>query len=1393
MRKVVKKIKKKIIPLPAKNKNNFKKDFPIIGIGASAGGLESFIQFISNVPINSGMAFIFIQHLDPTHSSLSPEIISKKTKIKVVEAKNKMRIVPNCVFINPPNFSIEVQLGLVKLIPRIQSTSRHMSVDTFFRSLAVYKKQDAIGVVLSGTGTDGTEGLRAIHKAGGINCAQDPKTAKYQEMPQSVIAAKITQLVLPPSEMFLEISRLIKFPQEIAQDLPDGKRKSNSHLKEIFNILRIQSNVDFSLYKQATIERRIQRRISLLKLKDIEIYKQFLAGNQDEISALYNELLINVTEFFRDPESYKILRSKIFPAILKGRDEKTPIRIWVAGCASGEEVYSIAITLLESLERGGAKNSFQIFATDISESAIKKARAGVYPLGIEKSVSKERLKKYFEKIHNHYKVHKRVRDLCLFSIHNLTRDPPFARLDLISCRNVLIYFGALLQKQVIPIFHYALKPQGFLWLGKSESTNGSAKLFQAEDRTHKFYSKKNITTPLSFNFPPGISLPPVVKSSIKMIDEHRPKPVSLTTDFQKDADRIILSKFSPPGVIVNADLEVIQIRGQCKVFLEPTLSTSLYKMIRPELVSGLRYLVQQVKKENRPFKKERLHLQNHFQSKLVSLEILPINPSALPESRLYIVFFEEVAAEVKVNQKNKKNQHNFQEQEMADILQELALSKESQQLLVDQYESAQEELTAANEELQSTNEELQSTNEELETAKEELQSTNEELITVNDELQIRNSNLATLGNDLSSLLSSTEIPILMIGNDKCIRRFTPGAEKAFNIIPSDIGRPIGDIKSNFGLDMDHLIESVLTGVHPMEYEVQDPKGLWKRLQIRAYKTIDNKVDGVIVSLDDINDLKKKEKISLEAYGYVTSILDTVPFPIAVLDLDFKLKSVNSYFYRFFEITGNVIEQNIFSILEIQQSYFNTLHELFVQAIEFNKAISEFEINCDFPRIGKRKMLLSGAKIHWKTDNSPYVLLSFLDITERARVAEERDILLVQEQDARNEAESANNAKDVFLATLSHELRTPLSSILPWAQLIQMGKVSGEQIHYGATVIEQSVKVQMQLIDDLLDISRMIAGKLTMQISEVHLSEVISMSVESVRELAAKKEIQIEAILDPELGTILGDQVRLQQIFWNLLTNAIKFSPNKGRIEIRLKYVKQNSKQFAQISVIDSGKGIPEKFLPYVFDRFSQADGASTRIHGGLGLGLSIVQNLVTLLSGKITVENLGNGMGAMFTASFPVSKANDSIKATKKIDYTQYGGKSVKVDIREQPRLDGLSILYVDDQDSAREAISIYLKSFGAEVTSVETVREAMEKLTILKPDIIVSDIAMPEEDGYTLISKIRKLTNRLGKTPVIALSAYSSYEDVKRSLDSGFQAHVAKPIDADELGRVILKFTKIN
>jgi two-component system CheB/CheR fusion protein len=1244
--------------------------FPIVGIGASAGGLEAFTKFLNHLPTETGMAFVLLQHLDPKHESMSADILSRATTMPVAEVKDGTKAEPNCVYVIPPNFSMGILHGTLNLIPRTETRGQHLVIDFFFQSLAQDQKNLAIGVVLSGTGSDGTQGLSAIKAEGGITFAQTPKTAKFDSMPQSAIASGAVDLILPPEKIAEELVRIAHHsyvrpgssPEKVAS--PEQPPKSQDSLTHIFLLLRNQCHVDFSYYKLNTVMRRIERRMVLHKMEDLKEYSEFLSQRPEEVKALFNDILIHVTEFFRDPEAFQALKEEAFPKLMETRTPGVPIRVWVPGCSTGEEVYSVAISLLEFLGDKVSHTPIQIFASDISEQAIQKARIAEYPEAIVRHVSPERRSRYFHKLEGGgYKIVKSIRDLCLFSRHDITADPPFAKIDLISCRNVLIYFSPTLQKHVIPIFHYSLSPNGFLWLGKSETIGGFLDLFSLLNQGNNIYSRKETPIALNLRFPSST----YVHGKQDTVREQKTF-VKVTIDVQKTAEQAIHEAF--PGVVVNEAMEIVQLRGRPHPFIEPAPGAPSYhllKMAHPELVRDLRNAIQESRKSKSSVRKDGLSVNEGHKRQLFNLLVIPTKPAPGSKDRLYIILFEKALGSKQTKRKQSKSplsknsrRHGKKDPQLLELQHELDEAQENQRSLIQQFEGAQEDLTTANEELQSANEELQSTNEELETAKEELQSGNEELTTVNDELRTRSSEQTETNNDLINLLGSVEIPIVMLGNDRKVRRFTPLAGKALNLIPTDVGRPLSDLNLTFRaapgteLNLDQIVSKTVETIEAQEIEVQDQKGRWFRLQVRPYKTVDNRIDGAVLAFVDIDSLK----------------------------------------------------------------------------------------------------------------------LSLKEVRE-----------------ARSEAERANRAKDLFLATLSHELRTPLTSILSWAQMIRSGKLDPEKMRRGAEIIEESGKTQAQLINDLLDVSRIVAGKLSLETREVNPASVVQSAIEAVRSIADAKSIQIETSFAPNIGTILADPVRLQQVFWNLLTNAAKFSAPESKVSVRLDRINGNGGEKAKvmIKITDSGKGIDPEFLPHIFDRFSQEDSSSVRVHGGLGLGLAIVRNLVELHDGTIQAESLGENLGATFTVILPI-RSDQELSGAQSIHVDSVNKKTIASD-RKPTTLRGLRVLIVDDETNAREAISELLNSFGAETKSAGSAKEALNVFSQFKPDVLVSDIAMPVEDGYSLIKQIRALgAIRGGDVPALAMTAYAGAEDVQRALSAGFQTHLPKPVDSQDLAKTIAK-----
>jgi two-component system, chemotaxis family, CheB/CheR fusion protein len=1218
--------------------------FPVVGIAASAGGLEAFTQLLSHLPIDTGMAFVLIQHLSPDHESLLTEILARATTMVVLQVKNGMKVEPNQVYVIPPNTKMILLGGFLQLSPREKIFGKYMPGDAFFTSLAADRGHKAIAVVLSGGDGDGSLGIKAIKEAGGVTFAQCENTAKFDSMPHSAVATGNVDFILPPDKIAEELVHLSRNPM-LACPLPLLSTPESSvpqdALGTIFELLRSTTGVDFSHYKTKTLNRRIQRRMLLCKLEQLADYAAYLQANPTEIKALYEEILIHVTSFFRDPEAFELLKTKVFHTISQNKSAEFPIRIWVAGCSTGEEVYSIAICLLEFLVQRVTQPPIQIFATDISELAIDKARTGIYTENQMVTVSPERRRRFFHAVEGGYQISKMVRDLCVFARQDLGSDPPFSNVDLISCRNVLIYLDSPLQKRIMPIFHYSLNPTGFLLLGTSESTGQYSDLFNLIDRKYRIYTKKPSNAQHTFSFTPS-NYRAKASNSISVALANR-QPVQAPAEdlkLQKKVDQLIFEHYAPVGVVVDDKMQVLQLRGEIDRYLKLVAGIAnfnLFNLVRPDLLDDLRTAVYQAQRNYLPVSKNGLRLlaadpltqESSKNFSTINLQVIPFEVLGTEEKH-FLVLFEDVPPAINdpipaelANVEGDLAQENLRlRQELAAAIQERTATQEYLQAVIQEHEHGNQDLKVANEE--------------LETAKEEIQATNEELSTTNEELRRRNAESYQVNNDLTNFLASINIPILMLTNDVRIRRFTPTAQQLFNFIPTDTGRPLSDIRTNLNIpNLKPLILQVLETLSVKELEVQTDAGHWYLLRIRPYRTAENQIDGVVMVLLDIDALKRSTAHIEAARNYAESIVTTVQVPLLVLEADFRINTVNQAFCKTFQVTQQETVRSLLFELGNGQWDISELRSLLEDVLTNDTILQNFEVEHRFEQIGQKIMLLNALKIIPNTDTQR-ILLSIEDITERKQFEAEKSHLLAQAQLARHEAEAANLAKDEFLSNLSHELRNPLTAVIGWAQFLCAHQSEATTVTRGLEIIYRSAKAQSQLIEDMLDVSRIVSGKLHLNSLQLDLLTVVHATIESVQLSADAKSIQLEPQLAPAI--VLGDADRLQQVLWNLLSNAIKFTPTGGRVEITLAPIQINSQApVAEIRVIDNGQGIWPELLPYVFDRFHQGDSSKTKTIQGLGLGLSIARHIVELHGGTICAESLGEGQGATIIMQLPLS------------------------------------------------------------------------------------------------------------------------------------------------------------
>ena len=888
--------------------------FPIVGIGASAGGLEAFKQLFQALASDLEMAFVLIPHLDPEHRSLMPEILTRVTSMPVMQVTDEPLIERNHVYVIPPNRTMLLTDGHLKLVPREALQGQHRSIDAFLRSLAEDQTHHAIGIILSRTGTDGTLGIEAIKAEGGITFAQDD-SAQHNSMPRSAVAAGCIDFVLAPDGIAEELARIARHPYVAHEDRPapevvSKESPAESDLSKILRLLHDTTGVDFTGYKSTTLYRRITRRMLLHRIEELGDYVHMLQIDGDELQSLCRDVLISVTAFFRDAACFETIKHKVLPEIFRDRSRTEPVRVWVPGCSSGEEAYSLAITISEFAAEQEVKVPVQIFATDLNEHSITKARLGLYSKNIAQDVSAERLSRFFVETEDGYQVAKQIREMCIFARQNVLTDPPFSHLDMVSCRNLLIYMEPDFQKRLLPLLHYSLRGGGYLWLGNSETVTGFGDLFETIEPRQKIFQRK-AGTPASVAF-----VAPAFES--REFVQRRPRPPeSNALETQREADRLAVTKYAPPGVLLNAELEVQQFRGDTSPYLAQALGkpiTNVLKMAREGLLVALRSALDEVRTEGKSVRQEGVHIRFDASMRNVNLEVLPLGRPG-PE-RSFLVFFEDSDRQYfppKATGVPSVGDLSADD-EVTRLTQELAATREYMQSLIEQHEASNEELQSANEEIQSSNEELQSVNEELQTSKEEIQSANEELTTVNDELRNRNEQLDRTHHDLNNFIASSQLPMVMVGTDLRIRRFSPRTEKLLNLIGADIGRLIGELRFPLDLEnLDDLLAEAILNETSNEREVRDRQGHWYSLRIHPYRTSWNTIDGAVIILVDIDAQKQAlEQIRAAEEKYRLLVEGATGIAIILLDIEGNVTTWNVGAERIFGYTAEEITGQYFS-------------------------------------------------------------------------------------------------------------------------------------------------------------------------------------------------------------------------------------------------------------------------------------------------------------------------------------------------------------------------------------------------------------------------------------------------------------------------------------------------
>jgi two-component system CheB/CheR fusion protein len=1206
-----------------------------VGIGASAGGLDALREFFAATPADSGMAFVVIQHLDPDHVSYTAGLLARQTKMAVSEALDGIEVQANSVYTIPPNKFVFIKEGRLHLTEPIKRDGIRMPIDFFFRSLAEDQHERAIAVLLSGSGSDGTLGIREIHGIGGAVFAQDPSTAQFDRMLQSAIATGLVHSVLPPAHIPAAILDYVSQPDgEIATaPMPES---AEDNFQSILGLLASQNKIDFRPYRRPTLWRRIQRRMGLNRMTDISEYVRFLRETPDEVARLSKDMLIGVTSFFRDVEVFEALRTEVIAPLVQEKANAASLRAWTAGCSTGEEIYSIAILLREEMTRQKKNLDLRLFASDLDLDGLKYAREGIYSESIAGDVSEERLARFFVKKDGSYQINKEIRESVTFASHNLLVDPPFTKMDLISCRNLLIYIQPEMQKKIHGLFAFALNPGGYLFLGKSDNVEQSES-FEPVSKILRIYRRRESAGVSPPNFPSRVGLSPGLES----IGERQPS--------------LRLSELNQDVLLKHFDAAVVLFdeRGNCLHFYGPThkylglpsgvANLNLFEMIDKKHSSKLRVAIEKAVRDNRTTTLEELRFSRDDSTYVANVTVSCCVGRRTGPKILAAVFQEAGRRIAATRRAMDKAESVAGDTYTARLESEIESLREELQATTENYEASHEEYTAANEESVAINEELQSANEELETSKEELQSVNEELITVNNQHSEKIDELTDINDDLANFLNSSEAGTIFLDTHACIRRFTPAATKLFNLLPVDVGRPVGHISNKFvDVDLPAVADKVLTDLTTVENEVQTTDGSWYLMRCLPYRTLDNKIDGVVFTFADVTGLK-------EAQNYAENIITTIRESLIILDPELKVISANRAFYETFEVSPEQTESRLIYELGNGQWNIPRLREVLENILVENSSFQDFEVEHDFPSIGKKVMSLNARMIEKKGRSGiQLVLLAIQDITERkgaelelqrlnreleTRVGdrtaelEQANIALVRDIEDRKRLENQllQVQKLESLGTLAggiaHDFNNILNIIQGYTGFLRKHTIDNEQLVEPINVIQETIERASAVVQQLLTMARKTESK----VQRVNANALLKSLATVLRE-TLPKTIEVTLDLPRDLPFITADTNQMMQALLNLCINARDAMPDGGKLTLSTSvvpgstlpdYEQATADQYVCIEVTDTGSGVDESIQHRIFEPFF-----TTKDSGqGTGLGLAVVYGIVRRHDGFIQVES----------------------------------------------------------------------------------------------------------------------------------------------------------------------------
>lgn len=1320
--------------------------FPVIGLGASAGGTEALLTFLQEMPADNGMAFVIVLHLAPEQTSHLADILQNVTAMPVQQVTAATAIEKNHVYVIAPSSDLQMVDDYLRVRKAAKRNGPQVTIDLFFRTLADSQRERAISIVLSGVGSDGSIGLAHVKEMGGVTLAQSPEDAKFDGMPNSAIATGKVDIVLSAAEMpqrLLELrdnARVIRLPSVIEQELESTAGDAQPHrqngekaLQEVMLMLRARTSHDFRRYKRATVLRRLERRLQVNGIPDLAAYRDFLQLHPEETRLLLDDMLISVTHFFRDKEAFEALEREVMPDLFSNRaDDGDRVRVWAAGVATGEEAYSLAMLLEEASAASPTQTPFQLFATDIDEKAIAMGRAGIYPETIVSDVAPVRLRQFFTRDQSQFRVKKKLRERVLFALHNILSDPPFSKLDLVCCRNLMIYLDRDAQAEALRTFHFSLRPGGYLFLGSSESADIASKYFSVVDKKHRIY-RATVTARVG-----GVA--------IHAGDIQGPRPIATTVEPASkrkfsygDLHQRLLEQFAPPSVLINRDSEIVHLSDRAGRFLhyaggEP--SHNVISVVHPDLRLELRTAIFQALQGSGSVESRRVRLMRDGRPYYVKMTARPVHDPDASEDFVLVLFDEvEDTMDAEASAKRAGNKDPV----TAQLDRELQRTRDQLQATIEQSETSTEELTASNEELQAINEELRSATEELETSKEELQSINEELVTVNAELKSKVDETAKINDDLQNLIAANDIGTIFVDRAMRIKRFTPRAADVFSIIASDVGRSLFDITHR--LEYDGLAADTaeaFNSLRQIEREVRSTHGHWYIARFMPYRTMEDRIDGAVLTFIDITARREVEERLHEGERRMRIVAEsTKDYAITTLDEEGRVVTWNAAASRMFGFEESEAIGQPFESLYPREE-----REQGMPAEDLQRARKEGRIEEDRWHVRKdgSRLYCSGVLMRLDDDS----LRGFAKIAREINVDE------------------AERKRDEFLAAVSHKLKSPLNLIYANAELLARSPESHRslQVSRAADTIRRSAISQARIIDDLLDMSRLRTGELITNYIAVDWREVVDRICGALDEEARAKGIELVLNLPGSPVIIQADLARIEQIVWNLLGNALN-AQGAGRIEIRL----SEDGNVATLWVEDNGSGIDPALLPHVFDMVERGR-LSTGRDEGLGIGLYLVKELVGLHGGTIKVESAGIASGARFTVVLPLRRDNS--------------GSAEDGQNRVLP-LQGLRLLLVDEDASANEAFQMLLAAEGAAVTCETSGAKAIEVVENQATDIVLSGLDLHGNERADFLASLRaKPGNEL--LPVIILSGTVHRGDKQRAMQSGYSAYLTKPVVLDDL-----------